>query len=382
MKNIVMLAAIVYSGVIAMACAPRPASFPVEEVSGAKGGERTTPQEAWERDWQKVLAAARTEGRLNIYTVQGNETRQAFGQAMRERFGLDIEWTSMGRAVEVEQKLLQERRAGLYIADAFLGGITVSLTSLKPAGILEPIRPLLVLPEVVNEKAWLGGQIPFLDKEKTYVVSPNLKPGGTMLVNSDMVKPGELSSVDDLLQTRWKGRILMRDFTVQAGTLFTFLLTTKGPDFWPKFVENRPVLINNERLSVEWLAHGKYPVLAGIDTDLAAEFIRAGAPVRKWVPQDAIYVTSSAVMSLINRPPHPNAARVFANWYLSREGAELAGRISNTQAFRLDVPSNHLSPDETVDPSFKYLNASSEEFSLQRAASDKLAKEIFGPLAK
>jgi len=41
------------------------------------------------------------------------------------------------------------------------------MTAMKPAGMLGPLEPLLVLPEAADGKYWRDGKFPFLDKDKT-----------------------------------------------------------------------------------------------------------------------------------------------------------------------------------------------------------------------
>jgi ABC-type Fe3+ transport system substrate-binding protein len=51
---------------------------------------------------------------------------------------------------------------------------------------------------------------------------------------------------------------------------------------------------------------------------------------------------------LINRAPHPNAARVFINWYLSRQGQIVWQRTMNTKevepsdSMRVDIPKDDV----------------------------------------
>ncbi len=101
-----------------------------------------TPQDQparqkWETDWEKTLAEAKQEGTVIIYTTASSSTRQALADEIRKKFGLDLEFVS-GRGNEVVEKISAERRAGLYLADLYIGGATTPTTSFKPMGYLAP----------------------------------------------------------------------------------------------------------------------------------------------------------------------------------------------------------------------------------------------------
>jgi hypothetical protein len=74
---------------------------------------------------------------------------------------------------------------------------------------------------------------------------------------------------------------------------------------------------------------------------------------------------------LLNRAPHSNAAKVFINWLLSREGQALFQKVISVpgdprNSRRIDVPKDHIPADEqrrdkmtyfdTDDPDTKDLN--------------------------
>jgi len=76
-------------------------------------------------------------------------------------------------------------------------------------------------------------------------------------------------------------------------------------------------------------------------------------------------------LAMMNRAPHPNAAKVFINWLLSREGQTLFQKVMSVpgdarNSRRIDVPKDHIPPDEqrrdkmtyfdTDDPDTKDLN--------------------------
>ena len=53
--------------------------------------------------------------------------------------------------------------------------------------------------------------------------------------------------------------------------------------------------------------------------------------------------SSSGNVVLMNRAPHPNAARVAINWLLSREGQMIYQKVRGTvDSSRIDIPKDNL----------------------------------------
>ncbi|MBI4331469.1 MAG: extracellular solute-binding protein [Chloroflexi bacterium] len=380
MVKTITLLAVVCFGLIA--CVSGQAPAPVIQGPEAKTGERTV-QQAWETDWQKTLTAAKKEGRVIIWSFTGPEVRQGFGQAFKDKFGLEIEWM-VGRPAELNPKLFQERRAGLYLADVYLGATGEQVTVFKPAGILEPIRPQLVLPEVLDQKAWYGGQLPFLDNEKSYILYGSLSPNVGLVINTTMVRPEDISSYDKLLEPRWKDKILLSDpLKASLNNTIVNLFAIKGTDYLRKLAANNPMIIDNLRVGVEWVARGRYPVwVGGARQPAAVEMERAGAPVKRWSPPDGVAVTAALAISSISQAPHPAASKVFLNWVLTREAQTIYSRLNDVHMARVDVPTDHLSPEEIRDPSVKYFLTATEDAFLKLAEYHQVVPGIFGPLMK
>lgn len=363
---------------VVLACTAQQTPAPATRAPEVKA---TVVQAAWEQDWQKTLAAAKKEESLMIYTAAAGELRQVTDKSFKDLYGLTIEWVPL-KAAEVGPKIFQERRAGLYIPDIVIGAVSRQITELKPAGALDPIKPLLVLPEVLDKKLWFGGDIPWVDNEKMYTINSILSPEWKIAVNTTMVKPGEIKSYNDLLDPRWKGKIILID-PVLNGRPTAIFNTLMGADYLRKLAGQLPAITGDQRLGVEWLAQGKYPIMIVSRMDEISQFRNAGASVAMVKPVEGTTLAGGQITaSMMNRPAHPNAAKVFVNWYMSKEANIVFSRFLNLQSGRFDVPTDHLSADEMRDPSVKYLIAESEDFQLKQAEGLNLVKEIFGPLMK
>lgn len=378
--------AVLYSSIVLTACAPKaaPLEKPVSpEVPAAASAGKSTSG-GWEEEWQKTLAAAKKEGKVVLYggDISG-EMRHQLSEAFTDKYGLVIE-IEIARGTLLTERVARERKTGLYLPDLVSGGLGTSLfNTYKPGGMVLPMDPFLVLPEVKDPQHWWNG-LRFNDKDRTtlafnaYVTLP-------VAINTELVRDGELKSYADLLQPKWKGRILMNDPMLPgtANRWMGFVIKTMGAEYLRELARQEPTIIRDERLHTEWLARGKFPIATTPLTTPFTEFLRLGAPIKRIEMAEGAHLTSGiACIVVMNNAPHPNAAKVFLNWLLSKEGQTLWSRLIGTQSARLDVAADFLPPDVVRKPGVKYLDQNSEDYILQEPEFTRIAKEIFGPLIR
>lgn len=342
---------------------------------------------AWQVEWEKDVAAAKKEGFLVIYCSASTDTTAAVGRGFKEKYNVDIQWVA-GRGAEISGKLLAERRSGLYVADIYIGGTNTMVATLKQNSVFDPLEPSLLLPEILDLKAWLEGKLPWVDKDKQIFASLAF-PTIAYAINTDFVKPEEVNSWLDLLNPRWKGKIEINDPTINGPGLRPFqamllnIIPGTGESYIQKLAQQEPILSRDQRLQVDWLAHNKMAILVGPDPAPLAEFKRAGVPLLAVVPKEGTVVTTGiGAISLVNKAPHPNAAKVFINWFLSKEGQTLYSKAYNAQSARLDVPTEGIEPGTLRVAGGNYYNSETEEYLSATDSSLKTLDRILGPLKK
>lgn len=369
-----------------LACAPKASSPQAPVFTSAP---ITAPRAAWEVEWEKTLAASRKEGKVVIYTGPRSKDEQLEVQkALNKAYGLDLslEWV-VGRSEEQISKLLAERRAGLFLADIIFGGGTL-LESPKQAGMLDNLKLQLVLPEVLDLKLWWQNRLPFLDKDNT-VIAMGASPQHAISINTNLVKEKEIKSYHDLLDPRWKGKIVMDDPTIggAANIWFTANLGRKvlGTDFMRQMAKMDVTILRDKRLSVDWLGRGKFSIGLGLSMGRVIEFIEVGAPLEliTSIAEPVAVGSGGGNFALINKAPHPDAARVFINWQLTREGHTIYNNGTGYHTTRLDVPTSGIPRYMVRQEGVDYLETLSEEFNaVIRPEQTKIAQEIFGPLMR
>jgi ABC-type glycerol-3-phosphate transport system substrate-binding protein len=164
----------------------------------------------WQQQWEQIVQGAKKEGQVTVYvhsTYAPVLTSGAFEKAFPE-----IKLTVVsGVENDLERRFTAEGRAGKYLADVFMVGVLRS-NDFKQANYLDPIKPALLLPEVVDESKWWQGKHYYSDAEKQYlfryVASAQL---GGISYNTQLVQAKEFTSFWDFLNPKWKGKILARD---------------------------------------------------------------------------------------------------------------------------------------------------------------------------
>lgn len=312
------------------------------------------PKANWKAEWDKVVAAAKKEGRVVVAESggAGAETRRLYVDGFQRQFPeIRVDLTVSGGEGSIAPRILTERKAGRFEWDVLTGGTTTPIEYFLPAGVLDPIRPALMLPEVTDPSKWFGGQIDFADKAGSYVLvfGGYVKP--PLAFNPKLVNKKEIDSYWDLLEPKWKGKTVLHDprrpGSGLAAVTFWYGWGEKGKEFIRRYLTEQDVkLTGNYRQQLEWLARGDYAIGIGHNNSVMQEFLSKGLPLAQFTADDikeANYVTAAiASVSLVNRAPRPNAARVFINWLLTRETLSAWSKVTGFWTRRTDVSHDHL----------------------------------------
>lgn len=297
-------------------------------------------------DWWRVVEAAKKEGQLTVY-ISGYEAVLPFF----EKEFPEIKLTAVtARGNQLGQRLLSERRAEKQLADVVSSGANPNYQVFYPAKALAPIKAALILPEVVDQTKWYLNKHQYSDPESQYVFNyVGSATYGAVNYNSKLVDIKEFKSYWDLLNSKWKGKIEARDIR-EAGpgagnTRFFYYHPDLGPPFIRKlFGEMDATLFRDFRQGPDWLATGKFSICFFCDVDVLKQ---QGLPVDTFGPrvfkEGGGLVQQFGTLSFVDRAPHPNAAKVFINWLLSRRGQialqrSQANAESPADSLRIDIP--------------------------------------------
>jgi iron(III) transport system substrate-binding protein len=348
----------------------------------------------WRAEWDKTVAAAEKEGVVSLYVFENGplteETVHAFERAYPK-----IKVSQLrGRGNDLGPRLVAERRAGKHIADLFAGGKGTAFSTLYVGKLLDPIKPILLLPEVVDEREWWRGTHKYVDPENKYIFVYVGNAGGVEInYNSKLVNPREFTSYWDLVQPKWKGKIVAVDPRLRGmdnPVLFFYYHAKLGPEFLKKLYGEMEVSITRDyRQPVDWLATGKFSLCIPCVSDEMDKAMEHGLPVGQILnlKEGGTLSSSGGTLSLLQNAPHPNATKVFVNWLLSRKGqAEVQkgrkGRPrTGSNSLRTDIPKNNLPEEIQRKEGVDYFDADDDN-NADRRPADNLFNEILGKASK
>jgi iron(III) transport system substrate-binding protein len=335
----------------------------------------------WEPAWNALVEAARREGRVVVSGPPTPDTRTEIIATFRGRFGVEVEYFAPGSTSTLVTRLVAERAAEQYTVDVILGGAAGLYTQAFPEKMLAPLAPHLVHPEVTDPSKWLPGRVWFMDPEQQYVLRLSQYLTNEVAVNTQYVRAEDIRAWRDLLDPRYRGKISSGDPGVPGTGSATaaYLLKMLGEDYVRAlYVDQQPGISRDARQLADWLARGNYPIAL----DLSArdiEPLRAdGFPIAVALRDDPDVLPPIAVGfglgALLDRAPHPSAARLFLNWMAMREGQEVWNRTQGSVSVRTDV-SNAWAPEYTVPkPGVTYFDSATWEWTYEARNPAQLEK--------
>ncbi|HEY7168617.1 MAG TPA: hypothetical protein VIB79_28935 [Candidatus Binatia bacterium] len=333
------------------------------------------PKQNWQSEWQKTIDGARNEGKLSLYLYQGEGELAALVQLFHKKYPDISVTTVIGRGNQLGPRVMAERRAGKFLVDVYIAGLTSTYEILYRAKILDPVRTALILPEVLDQSKWWQGQHHYIDPENKYIFVFVGNVGQYISYHTRSVDPVEIRSYWDFLQPKWKGKVLSRDPRMSGsqriGVRGFYYTPELGPEFIRRLYGEMNVTLTQElRQATDWLANGKFAICFFCSEILKAK--SQGLPVdefptARWKESRAISAGNIGSLSLPSQPPHPHAARLFANWLLSREGQIAFQRTVNTpfnseESMRTDIPKDMIPAEVRRIDGVKYFLSDEPEF--------------------
>jgi len=332
-------------------------------VSPAWGQEN-----GWQKEWNKIITAARKEGKVVVRGPTGAEARQQISSAFKAKFGIRVELIA-GRTSQLVARLLFERRAQQYTVDGLMTGMGSVANILYPQKMLAPLKPRLILPDVVNPSRWKKGKLWFMDPEEKYVLRLLNSLSALFTINTKYVKREEFKSIKDLLNPKWRGKIAIADPRGSPGDFLASIFYVQlGEEFFKKlYIVQQPVISRNRRQLADWLAHGVHAIAVGASSSQVEKMRREGFPVMAVysLPDfPGVLTAGSGLLVLLDPAPHPNAARVFANWLASKEGLQVWGHTMESATARNDVNESYVNQEEVPRPGVNYFDGYDWDFTV------------------
>ncbi len=264
----------------------------------------------------KLIEGAKKEGKLLLYS----SVTMADVVGMAQKFGakypfIKVEYVRIG-AQSLLNKVINEARAKTFLPDVIQLG-TMELYPIKQLGLLA--KYLSPERNAYHED--------FKDVEGYYTIfNITTKP---IAYNTKLVPPDKVpKSYEDLLAPQWKGKIAIAGASGSgAGGIRWFMCMMKamgekkGEEFMRNLARQKLIFNSSTSLVTTLLAAAEFPLAVNSSgADIEGMMVK-GAKLN-WIKTDPMFLTHTGI-SLTHYAPHPNSAKLFIDFLLSKEGAEM-----------------------------------------------------------
>jgi iron(III) transport system substrate-binding protein len=354
----------------------------------AEAGEANSNRQA---EWDRTVRAAEKEGLVTV-SIGGYGAIIDSGVFQKTYPRIKIVGIT-GAGTDLTARISAERRAGKYLVDVYNGGGNSLFQILYLGKMLDPIKPALILPEVTDVANWWEGKHKYADKEgqNIFVYEANVAAGAGAGYNSQLLDPREFKTYWDFLNPKLKGKIMSTDIRKVRGAGIPWQFLYYHPDLGPKYLrrlfgEMDVTLTADLRQAIDWLGTGKFSLCLPIQGGTIYKAKNQGLPVDQFDSyhfKEGVNLSSAfGSLALMNRAPHPNAAKVFVNWLLSREGQTLFQKLITLpgdarNSRRVDVPKDHIPADEQRRDKMTYFDTDEPDTKDLKPAI-KLIDELVG----
>jgi iron(III) transport system substrate-binding protein len=285
----------------------------------------------FEKKWGELKAAAKKEGQLVIST--GAPEYKPIFDAFTKNFGVTIH-TDGGSGSSRATRILAERQAGRHTVDVGIISVAGTTRRLEPAGGLASVKDQLIHPDVTDTSKWYGKRHWYVDAKgtgKIFVYSVRASNVWRFWYNTKELSKEDVASLKkpmDFLQPKWKGKMADQSWGDPGrlgGMLEMYFAPDAGPEWIKKyFTEMDVTFTGDRRLEESWLIRGSKPLKwdeGEIGPTLQKYKSKFPVEVVELPRQRGILEArgSECCITILDKAPHPNAAKLFVNWFLTKE---------------------------------------------------------------
>jgi iron(III) transport system substrate-binding protein len=273
---------------------------------------------------EKLLANAKKEGSLSLYTVLNISEYAPLLDAFTKKYGIKINmWRGSGE--QLVQRALGEAKANRYNVDVVELGTGIDM--LYRENLLEEFySPNFkdIPPEALPKHRHFAPDSLFF-----YVIA----------YNTNLVKPDQVpNSYADLLLPRWRGSIGMDPGDIDwFGSMLKSMGQEKGMEYFRQLAAQKPQMRSGHTLMATLIAAGEIPITPIAFNYTVEQLKQKGAPIAwKALP---LTIARTQSIGLTKNAPHPNAALLFADYILSKEGQQIIKQLGTVpSSMAVDTP--------------------------------------------
>ena len=301
---------------------------------------------AKESTWAKVVEAARKEGSVLFFAEISfaGDKGTALIEPFRRSTGINLE-IIVGRSAGMYERIKTEKRTGQIVTDV----IDMPPTTLKSMTSEGLVAAVLDLPVFQDRGAWL---VDPLEYDPQAQMIPYESVWVSPYVNTKLVKETEWpTSLQDFLKPQWKGKMVASDPRTGSGAYRYYVpLVRLGIIDW-QYVKTLwgqdLMLAPNNSASIMQVASGAVSLAPFNSSGSSLPTVLAGAPVKAISMKEGDLFDVNT-FGAVAGSPHPNAAKVFMNWFLSAEGQRVYTNVAKNFSPRKDILSG--GPKDVIPP--------------------------------
>jgi iron(III) transport system substrate-binding protein len=275
----------------------------------------------------ELIEAAKKEGKVVYYTAIDLKVAQNLAKSFEQKFPgitVDVERTGSER---IYQRVAQERASKIYAVDVLDGSDQALFLTWKKQGILEPYIPTELMKWPADQR----------DPDGTYAsVRFTLMP---IAYNSNLVKPEDApKSFADLLDPKWTGKIVKAHPSYSGGIVTSTFqtMTAIGWDYFEKLGKQKVLQVQSATEPPKKLALGERAVAADGLEYMQIRMQQGGAPIKIVYPAEGTPFIPGCE-AIAKNAPHPNAAKLFMSFMVSRETQQYLVDAAGLRSFHPDV---------------------------------------------
>ena len=273
----------------------------------------------------ELIEKARAEGHIFFYSVNFTETEQAWIAAFNRRFPFVKVELTRAPGGQLITRIRTEAAAGKLAADVIEYSDRGHL--LKMLDMYQDYRP-------PNADAFNPAAV--TDPHKLW---PRTTTGWCIAYNTALIEKDPPKSWRDLANPRWKGKQIAQVIAGGGGPTWNRVLFERqvlGLDYWKAVAANGTQLFPSGAPATDAIIRGEAK-LGAQQTNIVIPRMKEGAPIACEVPPEGVPLTSYGA-GIPKTAVNVNAARLFLNWSLSREGQEAFVRDSGGFSALIDAP--------------------------------------------
>jgi iron(III) transport system substrate-binding protein len=294
----------------------------------------------------RLIAGAKKEGTLNLYSSAIAEHMNAVGAAFEKKYDVKmVLWR--GASEEILQRIVTEARGGRFTVDV-VETAAPQIVAVDREKLLQevqtPVRADLMPGTIIQGAPWLPSRLVVF----------------TGAYNTNLIKKADLPKrYEDLLDPKWKGKLAIEaDDNNWLMAISGALGEEKGVKLFRDIVAKNGISVRKgHTLMANLVASGEVPIALTVYHHEVAPLKRAGAPIDEIDIAPVFAFAAGAGMA--KRAPHPYAAMLFIDFLLS-DGQKILAEHDNVStnvkypSLPKDVQLSFLDVPKYMDESAKW----------------------------